>query len=347
MADQTVRWGIIGCGDVTEVKSGPAFQKARRSELVAVMRRNPALAEDYARRHGVSRWYHEVDALIADPEVDAVYIATPVGSHLEHALRVCAAGKPALVEKPMARNHTECRRMADAFHDARLPLFVAYYRRALPRFLLAKSLLGSGRLGRLVTVNYSFVDSRHRDPQTGDSPWRLAAEHSGGGLFFDLGCHTLDIIDFLCGNLEQCSGQAENRATPQIIVEDTIVMHFRTRDGVLGTASWNFAGGGPALDLIEITGTEGRLSLCTFGAQPLVLQTGSGREEFPVSNPPHIHQPFIQTVVDQLLGCGQCPGSGDNGSRIALAMDTAVENYYGDRKGDFWLNPENWPGRPR
>src|SRR4051812_11868845 len=131
----TIRWGILGCGDVTEVKSGPGFQQAVDSELVAVMRRTPGLARDYAMRHGVPRWYERVEELIGDPEVDAVYIATPPSSHLDYALQVCAAGKPAYVEKPMARSYQECRRMIEAFSAARLPLFVAYYRRCLPRFV--------------------------------------------------------------------------------------------------------------------------------------------------------------------------------------------------------------------
>src|SRR6476619_383950 len=136
-----IRWGIIGCGDVTEVKSGPALQRARDSALVAVMRRNRAAAEDYARRHDVPRFYGDAEALINDPEVDAVYVATPPGSHLEYALKVAAAGKPCYVEKPMARSFTECSQMIDAFERAGLPLFVAYYRRALPRFIKAKDLI--------------------------------------------------------------------------------------------------------------------------------------------------------------------------------------------------------------
>src|SRR5437879_730808 len=155
----TIRWGIIGCGDVTEVKSGPGFQLADGSALVAVMRRTAGLAEDYARRHEVPSWYDDVDRLIHDSDVDAVYIATPPGTHLEYALRVCAAGKPAYVEKPMARNHTECVRMVEGFELAGLPLFVAYYRRALPRFLKAKELIESGRLGTVTAVSY-----RHARP---------------------------------------------------------------------------------------------------------------------------------------------------------------------------------------
>jgi predicted dehydrogenase len=152
-----VRWGIVGCGAVTEVKSGPALQRASGSALVSVMRRTPGLAEDYARRHGVPRSTRSARALIDDPEVDAVYVATPPGSHLELCLAVAAAGKPAYVEKPMARSHAECARMIAAFADRGLPLFVAYYRRALPRFTLLRSLLDTGRIGRPT----SLVDALH------------------------------------------------------------------------------------------------------------------------------------------------------------------------------------------
>ena len=118
------RWGIIGCGDVTEVKSGPALQKATGSALVAVMRRDLSKAQDYARRHGVPRAYNSADALINDPEVDAVYIATPPSSHCALTLAVAAAGKPCLVEKPMAMNHGECRRMIEACAARGVPLWV-------------------------------------------------------------------------------------------------------------------------------------------------------------------------------------------------------------------------------
>src|SRR5688572_390850 len=150
----TIRWGIIGCGDVCEVKSGPAFRKVEGSSLVAVMRRDAAKARDYAKRHGVARWYTSADEMIADGEVDAVYIATPPGSHEELAKKVAAAGKPCYVEKPMARTHGECVRIIDAFRAARVPLFVAYYRRRLPRFVKAKELIDTGALGRVTGIVY-------------------------------------------------------------------------------------------------------------------------------------------------------------------------------------------------
>jgi predicted dehydrogenase len=216
----TVRWGILGCGDVCEVKSGPGFQKARGSELVAVMRRNGALAEDYARRRGVPRWYDDADRLIADPEVDAVYIATPPGSHADYASRVCAAGKPAYVEKPMARTHSECRSMIDAFTAAEIPLFIAYYRRALDRFINTKKILAEGRLGTLTGITYHYEVPAPRDLEARRLPWRFEAEQAGGGLLLDVGCHTLDILDFMLGPLVDVEGTAENRGSPYE-VEDT------------------------------------------------------------------------------------------------------------------------------
>ncbi|WP_337444136.1 Gfo/Idh/MocA family oxidoreductase [Bacillus coahuilensis] len=193
-----VRWGIIGCGDVTEVKSGPAFQKVQNSELVAVMRRTGHLAEDYARRHNVPKWYDNADDLIHDPNVDVVYIATPPGSHMEYTLKAAKAGKPVYVEKPMARNFTECEHMIEACQHAGVPLYVAYYRRAQPRFLKIIELLDNQVIGDIRSVSTTHFQPVSEDILTSDRhlPWRLQPEISGGGLFFDLASHTLDILVF-------------------------------------------------------------------------------------------------------------------------------------------------------
>ena len=338
-----IRWGIIGCGNVTEVKSGPGFQKARGSALVAVMRRDAALAEDYARRHGVPRWYSDAEALIGDPEVDAVYIATPPGSHMEYALKVCAAGKPAYVEKPMARNYVECRRMVDAFAEKKLPLFVAYYRRGLDRFIKVKQLLEQGRVGTLTEVRYRMARPGHRNLKA-PLPWRFSAEQSGGGLFLDVGSHTLDVLDFILGPLSRVTGSAANLAS-ECEVEDRVAMAFATPSGALGTASWNFASA-LSEDLIEIVGTDGWISLSTFGDEPVKLETGAGIETFALPNPPHIQQPLIQSIVDELSGQGKCPSTGESASRTSRVMDVVLESYYGSREGAFWARPETW-GRGR
>jgi predicted dehydrogenase len=341
----TIRWGIIGCGDVTEIKSGPAFQKVSGSELVAVMRRNGALAADYAKRHQVARWYDDADALIHDPQVDAVYIATPPGVHLEMALKVCAARKPAYVEKPMARNHAECRSMVDAFARAKVPLFVAYYRRGLPRFVKAKELIDTGRLGKITGVNYRQSLAGHLKLDPKNLPWRLEAVHAGAGLFLDIGSHTLDILDYLLGPLQNYSGLAANLASPHA-VEDSVVMQFQTAAGALGAGTWNFASSARE-DLIEITGTEARISMSTFGNDPVRLITSTNEERFDLPNPPHVHQPLVQLMVNELLGKGQCPSTGVSGARTCAVMDAALSSYYGGRDDHFWHRPETWNAKNR
>jgi len=335
-----VRWGIIGCGDVTEVKSGPAFQRAVGSELVAVMRRNGELAADYARRHGVPRWYDDADGLIADPDVDAIYVATPVSTHTEYALRSCAAGKPAYVEKPMARSHAECMTMVEAFRGANLPLYVAYYRRGQPRFLKVRELVQSGALGTVTSVVMRYQSPEQRS-EPGQLPWRLNAEHSGGGLVMDLGSHALDIVDFILGPLELVTGRAANVAS-DYDVEDSVVLTFLA-GGVPGVALWNFASA-TSDDLLEIAGTRGRVSLSVFGNEPVRFEGPDRIEEFDLRKPRHVQQPLIQTVVDDLLGRGKCESTGESGARTNRVLDVALSEYYGGRDGAFWDRPETWPG---
>jgi len=306
------------------------------------MRRDAAKAEDYAIRHGVSKFHTNADQLIHDPEVDIVYIATPPGTHAEYALRVCKAGKPAYVEKPMARSASECEAMLNAFRQAGLPLFVAYYRRCLPRFLQVRDWLGDGAIGELTHINYRYTAPRNRAPGFVALPWRLDAEQSGGGLFLDLGSHTLDLFDFLFGPLGNVSGEAANRAKISA-VEDVVTMQFRVPDGALGTASWNFEG--PCReDIIEISGVRGRITLTCFGNKPVRLENHDGVQVVDRPNPPHIQQPLIQTIVGELNHLGVCPSTGTSALRTSRVMDAVLERFYGGRADAFWSRPSTWPG---
>jgi 1,5-anhydro-D-fructose reductase (1,5-anhydro-D-mannitol-forming) len=338
---RTVRWGILGCGDVTEVKSGPGFRKAAGSELVAVMRRNGALARDYAQRHGVARWYDSAQALIDDPGVDAVYIATMPDTHCDYALAAAAAGKPALVEKPMARNTVECDRMVAAFAAAGLPLHVAYYYRSLPYIRKVAELLQAGAIGRVSGVTYRMVEPHHRWAPM----WRIDAALAGAGHFLDVGSHALDLLDFLLGPLEGVAGQAANVASPYL-VEDAVALTFRSPGGALGAMSWNFAGDGHD-DLMRITGTGGEISFPLFSQRPLDVWDAGGSRQVDVGFPPHVAQPFIQDIVDDLLGRGTCPSTGVSARRTSRVMDEVLGGYYGGRGDAFWDRPETWPGRPR
>lgn len=320
-----VRWGIIGCGDVTEVKSGPALQKAEGSQLVAVMRRNGALAQDYARRHGVPRWYDDAQQLIDDPDVDAVYIATPPHMHKEYTLAVARAVKPVYVEKPMAINVAECQQMIAACRNAGVPLFVAYYRRALPRFLKIKEIVDSGALGNLRTVQITLTQPA-RQYVTGELPWRVLPETAGGGHFVDLAAHTLNYLDYIFGPITQAKGIARNQ-DGGYPAEDVVSGTFEFENGVLGSGLWSFASYEKS-DRVVIRGAKGRLTFATFENEPVVLETDTGRHTFDIPQPPHVQQPLIQQVVDELLGRGHCVSTGENGLRTTSVMETLLSGYY-------------------
>jgi predicted dehydrogenase len=318
-----VRWGIVGCGAVTEVKSGPAFSKVPDSSLVAVMRRDAAKARDYAQRHGVPRWYDDAHALIADAEVDAVYVATPPSSHREYALMAIAAGKPVYIEKPMAVDHTDCEDIIAAAEAAGVPVFVAYYRRMLPRFRRIAQLLGEGAIGtpRIVQVLlHQPLDPRYRDPA--NLPWRLRPEISGGGIFVDIGCHTLDILDFLLGPIVDARGMTSNQMDVYP-AEDTVAMAFRFASGVLGTGLWNF-GADRREDRVEIIGDRGRLVFATFGDAPIRFESEGRVEDIRIANPEHIQQPLIESIVAELTGRGTCPSTARTGARTSWVMDQVL-----------------------
>jgi 1,5-anhydro-D-fructose reductase (1,5-anhydro-D-mannitol-forming) len=321
---EPVRWGIVGCGDVTEVKSGPGFQKARGSALVAVMRRDRTKAEDYARRHGVSRVHDTAEDLIGDREVDAIYIATPPGSHAALACLAAAARKPCLVEKPMARNHAECVRMVEAFRGTGVPLWVAYYRRALPRFLRVRELLAAGAIGRPTSVHIQITDQLATAADA--ATWRFDPGQAGAGLFFDLGSHCLDLVDFLAGPITDVGGFALNTGAAYA-AEDVTVAAFRAGVDVAGTGIWNFHADAKT-DVMTFTGSRGRLATPVFTDGNIVVSRDDAIETFPLRNPPHVHQPLIQTIVDELHGQGQCESTGESGARTAWVMDRCVEGYY-------------------
>ncbi|NOX63969.1 MAG: Gfo/Idh/MocA family oxidoreductase [Chloroflexi bacterium] len=323
-----IRWGIIGCGDVTEVKSGPALQKAQGSSLVAVMRRNGALAQDYARRHNVAKWYDSAQALIDDPDVNAIYIATPPSSHRQYALMAAAAGKPAYVEKPMALNHRECQDMIEACEQAGVPLFVAYYRRALPRFLKIKALVENGAIGRVRFVNITLhqpILPHVSEDET--PPWRVLPEIAGGGLFVDLASHQLDLLDFLFGPITEVCGFAANQAG-RYPAEDIVTGTFRFESGVQGAGVWCFSAYDD-MDRTEIVGDKGRIVYETFGESPIIVSAPEGVNKLTIANPRHIQQPLIQQVVDALLGRGTCISTGVSAARTTWVMDHMLRDYYG------------------
>ncbi len=326
---ENINWGIIGVGDVTEVKSGPAFHKIENSNLHAVMRRNAEKAEDYARRHKVARWYTNASELINDKEIDAVYIATPPASHAIYAIETMKSGKPVYVEKPMALNYAECMKMLKVSHETGMPLWVAYYRRSLPAFLKAKELVDSGAIGKPFMVNIKlYKEASERKQESEKMNWRVFPEVAGAGHFFDLASHQLDYLDFVFGEISEVKGNASNLAG-LYPAEDTVSGTWKHKSGVIGTGSWCFVvDENSAKDYIQIIGEKGEICMPCFSHGVLKLTTAEGIKELKFENPYHISQNLVQQVVDELRGVGKCVSTGEAAARTSRVLDEFVKEYY-------------------
>jgi predicted dehydrogenase len=323
MNDSTIRWGIIGCGDVTEVKSGPAFNKVPDSKLVAVMRRNAAKAEDYARRHSVGKWYSDATTLINDPEVNAIYVATPPLQHEEYTVQALKAGKPVYVEKPMAIDAQAAARMVQVANETGIKLCVAHYRRQQPLFLKVKSLLTEGAIGipRLVNLHCFQPHEDAMITKTEDA-WRYNPSVSGGGLFYDLAPHQLDLMLYFFGKPQEVKGFSLN-ASRLYNADDTTTGQVLFENNVLFNGAWCFTVS-ERRDLCEIVGTEGSLQFKIFEHKRLTLKKADKEIHFDFDPLPHVQQPMIQSVVDYFLGRGENPCSGEDGVVVMEMMDATA-----------------------
>lgn len=320
MGHSIIRWGIIGCGDVTEVKSGPAFSKVPSSNLVAVMRRNAEKASDYARRHGVEKWYSDATALINDPDVNAIYIATPPLQHEDYTVQALKAGKPVYVEKPMALNADAAQRMADAAKETGVKLSVAHYRRQQPLFLKIKSLIETGVIGKPRLINlYCLQPHKSTMIAKTEEAWRYNPEISGGGLFYDLAPHQLDLMLYFFGKPEKTTGFSIN-ASGFYNADDTTCGQIVFQNNVLFNGVWCFTVP-EKKDYCEIIGSEGKLAFKIFEHQELVLIKGAEETKFEFDALPHVQQPMIQKVTEYFLGEAENPCSGEEGVEVMKMID--------------------------
>jgi predicted dehydrogenase len=328
-----IKWGIIGCGNVTEVKSGPAFNKVKDSSLLAVMRRDSFLAEDYARRHNVPRFYSKASDLINDNDINAIYIATPPESHAEYAIEVIKARKPVYIEKPMAVNYAECLKINKTAEKYRIPVFVAYYRRALPGFLLVKDLIEKGSIGKVRFMQLQLFKAPSEDEKKGRPSWRVDPKMSGGGHFFDLASHQLDYLDFLFGPIQKIKSITVNQAG-LYQAEDFVSAQFVFCNNIIGTGTWSFSVSlESGRDTIEIIGDEGSIKFSTFSFEPIVLTNVSGIHEYINERPEHVQYYLIEKIVQSLNGQGTSPSTGITGARTSKIMDEVVAEYYKKVKG--------------
>jgi len=332
---QEIRWGMIGCGDVAKTKSGPAFSLVDGAQLQMIMGPVSSDVERYAKAFGAPMSTNDPEELINHPDVDAVYVATPPDSHCQYTELVAKAGKPVLSEKPMACNVKDAELMTESCLRAGVPLYVAYYRRALPRYLMIKDWIDSGRIGtpRFVHIQHTLRPESHPvAPVTeemvsrGDLPWRYIPEVGGGGNFIDMGTHTIDMVDYLLGPITEVEGRSENKGG-LYPAEDTVSASFITEQGVHGTGQWCYVAG-TNVDRMEIVGTEGAVRFSFFNQDPHELETKAGIERVEAKNPEYFHQPIIQSVTDDLLKRATCPSTAENGLRAMKIQEKIMAQFF-------------------
>ena len=324
-----LRWGFIGCGEVAEKKSGPAFNEVEGSSVVAVMSRSSERARSFAARHSIPRWYTDAQKLIDDQEVNAVYVATPPSSHATFAIMAMKAGKPVYVEKPLASNYDDCARVNRVSEQTGVPCFVAYYRRYLPYFQRVKELIDSGVIGCILNVQVRFaVPPRDLDYSHPDKlPWRLQPDIAGGGYFYDLAPHQLDLLQHLFGVILDARGASCNRGN-LYAAEDTVNAIFRFESGLSGSGAWCFVAHESAReDRIDVIGDRGSLSFSVFDYAPIVLHTSEGKRHIEVPNPPYVQFPLIKNVVEHLQGLAVCSCTSVSATPVNWALDRILGKF--------------------
>ena len=322
-----ISWGFIGCGEVAELKSGPAFNDVTGSHVEAVMSRTEERARSYAERHGVNKWYTDAQKLIDDPNVNAIYVATPPSSHATFAIMAMRAGKPVYVEKPLASNYEDCARINRISEDTGVPCFVAYYRRYLPYFQRVKEIINSGQIGQVAYVQVRFTTPPRPEDYQENKPWRLIPDIAGGGYFYDLAAHQLDLLQDLFGVIVRAHGYKTNRAH-LYDAEDTVSASFSFENGLVGSGSWCFVGHESAReDRIEVVGDKGMVSFSVFSYEPIRLVTSDGEQFIEVENPDYVQLPLIKSVIEDLQGFGMCRCTSVSATPVNWVMDRILGKF--------------------
>lgn len=289
-----MNWGFIGCGSVTEVKSGPAYQKTEGFNVVAIMRRNEEKLLDYAKRHNIPKTYTDADALINDPNIDAVYIATPPDTHKLYALKIAKAGKPCCIEKPLSPSYAESLDIQKAFEEKGLPLFIAYYRRSLPRFLKVKEWLDNNLIGDIRHLNSQLSKPASTLDTSKEFNWRTDNNVAPAGYFDDLASHGLDLFTYYLGNIETANGISLNQQG-LYTAKDAVTASWLHKNGITGSGTWNF-GCHDHQDKVTIYGSKGTIEFSVFHENSITLKSDTKNEELFIENPKHIQQFHVENM---------------------------------------------------
>ena len=314
-----IRWGIIGCGDVTEIKSGPPYYSIEGFSLDAVMRRNHELALDYAKRHNVPKSYANADELINDKEIDAIYIATPPDTHKFYGLKVAEAGKPCCIEKPMSPSYADSLAIYNAFKETKTPLFIAYYRRSLPRFTQVKKWIDDGEIGVLRHISSCLNIPASNLDLSKEYNWRTDASIAPAGYFDDLASHGLDLFTYFLGDIEKAKGISLNQQG-LYTAKDSVTACWVHKNGITGSGNWNF-GTGLNEDRVVIYGSKGKIEFSVFNENPIVLNSNTKNESLIIEHPKNVQYYHILNMRDALLNEFNHPSTGKSGLHTSWVMD--------------------------
>jgi predicted dehydrogenase len=309
-----LKWGLVGCGDIAQKRVAPALRDLPTCDFLAVTRSRPDLAESFANRFGARKWYPAWQELLADKEIDAVYIATPVHLHAAQTIAAAEAGKHVLCEKPMAMNVKECDVMIAACRAKNLKLGIAYYRHFYPVIERIKSVIASGEIGKPVLVQLNAFE--WFDPQPDHSRyWLLKKELAGGGPMFDFGCHRIEALVNILGPIRRVTGLVSNVVFNRE-VEDTATALFQFESGTCGVLSVTHAASEPR-DTLELFGTQGSIHVAVLNAGQLRIKTIDGERVESHTPAANIHQPLIEDFVDSVLTNREPGVSGETGRTVA------------------------------
>lgn len=322
---EKICWGIIGCGNVTEVKSGPAFNKVEHSSLMAVSRRDPDKLADYVKRHHIPLSFTNALDLIHSDHINAIYIATPPDVREAYAIEAMQLGKPVYLEKPMALNLAACKRLKAASEKLGIKLSVAHYRRNLPLFMEVKNILEQGDIGAVKEVQITMLkktDKAAKDP----SNWRVDPSIAGGGYFYDLAPHQIDLVFYFFGKPKSFSGTSTNKAG-LYKAEDFVQGTIELENGIVCKGLWDFSINGEEKDEFLIIGAKGTIRFPVFGLFIEVESNGQVKT-IPFEAPKHNQQNHIQAVVNYFLDKGENPCSAED---AILSMEVMESFVYGSK----------------
>jgi predicted dehydrogenase len=313
-----VRWGLIGCGDISRRRVAPALRDSALCELVAVSRAQAQLAESFASEFGARRWYPEWQQLLMDYEIDAIYVATPVHLHAEQTIAAAEAGKHVLCEKPMALNAAECDRMIAACRSNDVKLGIAYYRHFYPVVHRIKELLNSGELGVPIIVQVNAFE--WFDPKPSDArSWLISKKLSGGGPMFDFGCHRIEVLLDLFGAIGDVKATLANRFFKRE-VEDVATAVFQFERGTCGTLTVAHSAREPQ-DTLDLFCSNGSIHIPVLNEGRIRVLSVDGERIETHPNAPNIHQPLIEDFARAVLENRDPVVTGEIGRDVALIED--------------------------